>query len=460
MNAAANRKKQTGAVTLMGALFIIITMALMVIAINRMAASNITDTAIQNDAVEALFIAETGIEYASYLYANGTACATLETDIAKTSSGRGSFDVTSSVVNGTDCSITVTASVSSVGAGAPDASLRTINADLRPATAAGWAVGDNGAVLQWDGTNWIAGVSNTTEDLYSIHCESASDCWAVGNNAESIHWDGTTWTPVSTGTNGVLLGVSCATSGSCYAVGARNFLGIPVIGDTRLLNGATWSSGGGTSSFNQYTDVSCPSANCFSTRMGIFSSAGSIHQSATSWGTVFIGSTRLNGIDCAAADDCWAVGDLSGNQYYFVHFNGTNWTSQTQAAPNNNVRRNLNAVSCSSSSDCWAVGDVGSGRFVLVHWDGSNWIGSTTYLQSGQYRETLNGVHCPTSNECWAVGEDRNGWNIISYDGAAWGHFGSAAANPVDLNDVFVFSGGGGSGGGVSLVRWQEQINN
>jgi len=453
MNTAVNRKQQTGAVTLMGALFIIITLALMVMVINRMAASNITDTAVQNDAVEALFIAESGIEYASYLYANGSACATLETVIGNTSSGRGSFDVTGSIVNGTDCSITVTASVSSVGAGAPDASLRTINADLRPATAAGWAVGDNGAVLQWDGTNWIAGVSNTTEDLYSIHCESASDCWAVGSNGETIHWDGSSWSQVSSGTSGNLFGISCNATNSCYSVG---FSGLS--STTRFWNGGSWIPGGGAGFLSSYSDVSCPSSNCYSTRPGIFGT--SIRQSATSWGSVFTGSTPLNGIDCAAADDCWAVGDLSGNQYYFVHFNGTNWTSQTQAAPNNNVRRNLNAVSCSSSSDCWAVGDVGSGRFVLVHWDGSNWIGSTTYLQSGQYRETLNGVHCQSSNECWAVGEDRNGWNIISYNGTIWSHFGSAALNPVDLNDVFVFSGGGGSSGGVSLVRWQEQINN
>lgn len=456
MNTAVNRKKQTGAVTLMGALFIIITVALMVIAINRMAASNITDTAIQNDAVEALFIAETGIEYASYLLANSiSSCDNLDASIGNTSSGRGSFDVTASSLNGTDCNITVQGRVSSTAAGTPNPSLRTINAVLRPNAAAGWAVGDNGVVLQWDGTNWIAGVSNTTEDLFSIHCESASDCWAVGGNGETIHWDGSSWSQVSSGTSGFLLGVSCGSPSACSSVGISG-----LSANTRFWNGTNWTAGGGGSLFSYYSDVSCPSSNCYSTRSVLPGGSGSIHQSATSWGTVFTGSTRLNGIDCAATDDCWAVGDLSGNQYYFVHFNGTNWTSQTQAAPNNNVRRNLNAVSCSSSSDCWAVGDVGSGRFVLVHWDGSNWIGSTTYLQSGQYRETLNGVHCPTSNECWAVGEDRNGWNIISYDGAAWGHFGSAAANPVDLNDVFVFSGSGGSGGGVSLVRWQEQINN
>ena len=57
--------RQGGAVTLIGALFIIITLALMVEVIQRMAASDVLDTAVQNDAVAALFIAETGIEHAS-----------------------------------------------------------------------------------------------------------------------------------------------------------------------------------------------------------------------------------------------------------------------------------------------------------------------------------------------------------------------------------------------------------
>lgn len=459
MMTSAGQKNQAGAVTLMGALFIIITLALMVLAINRMAASNITDTAIQNDAVDALFIAETGIEYASYLYANGTACVDLNTTIGNTVSGRGSFDVTASALNGSDCSITVQASVSSVGAGSPDASLRVIDADLRPSIAGGWAVGDNGTILEWNGTDWIAAVSNTTEDLNSIHCESSNNCWAVGDNGETVRWDGTTWSPVASGTSGALFGVSCSAGNSCYSVG----LGL-LSSTTRYWNGTAWVNGGGGALFSAYSDVSCPSANCYSTRFGFFGS--SIHASATSWGTVFTGSIQLNGIDCAAANDCWAVGDLSGNNYYFVHYDGSNWTSQTVSPSGNNVRRNLNAVSCSGINDCWAVGDVGSGRFVLVHWDGSNWISSPTHFQSGTYRETLNGVHCPSSNECWAVGVPRNGWNIISYNGTAWGHVGSAAVDsggnaltPVTLNDVFVFDGSG-SGGGVSLVRWQEQINN
>jgi hypothetical protein len=181
---------------------------------------------------------------------------------------------------------------------------------------------------------------------------------------------------------------------------------------------------------------------------------GSVQASSPSWGTVFNGTTALNGIDCAAADQCWAVGDLSGNRYYVVRNNGGAWSGQTVAAPVQR-RTNLNAVSCSSVNDCWAVGDNLNSRYVFVHWDGLSWTSDD--LQSGQHREKLNGVHCSSAVDCWAVGNQRNGWNLVHYDGTSWSYVGSAAPGPQNLNDVYL-SGAGSAG--VSLVRWQELINN
>jgi len=106
--------RQRGAVTLIGALFIIITLALMIEVIQRMAASDVLDTAVQNDAVAALFIAETGIEHASYLYVNGTICGDLSL-VNSLAAGRGEFDITSSALVGTDCQIRVRGEISSFG---------------------------------------------------------------------------------------------------------------------------------------------------------------------------------------------------------------------------------------------------------------------------------------------------------------------------------------------------------
>jgi hypothetical protein len=93
-------------VTLIGALFIIITLALMVEVLQRMAASDVLDTTVQNDAIAALFIAETGIEHASYLYANGTSCADLSL-LSSIDAGRGRFDITASAPVASDCQIRV-----------------------------------------------------------------------------------------------------------------------------------------------------------------------------------------------------------------------------------------------------------------------------------------------------------------------------------------------------------------
>jgi len=107
--------KQRGAVTLMGALVIIITLVLMIEVLHRMAASDILDTSVQNDSVEALFIAETGIEHASYLLANNTACADLAL-VGPVNAGRGSFDVSASTLVGSECNIRVTATAGVLGA--------------------------------------------------------------------------------------------------------------------------------------------------------------------------------------------------------------------------------------------------------------------------------------------------------------------------------------------------------
>jgi hypothetical protein len=108
-------RKQRGAVTLVGALVIIITLVLMIEGLHRMASSDVLDTAVQNDAVEALFIAETGIEHASYLFSNGTACADLALE-GPVNAGRGNFDISTSALVGSECSIRVTATAGVLGA--------------------------------------------------------------------------------------------------------------------------------------------------------------------------------------------------------------------------------------------------------------------------------------------------------------------------------------------------------
>jgi hypothetical protein len=61
-----------------------------------------------------LFIAETGIEHASYLYANGTTCADLSL-LNNIAAGRGDFYITASALLAGDCQIRVRGEISAFG---------------------------------------------------------------------------------------------------------------------------------------------------------------------------------------------------------------------------------------------------------------------------------------------------------------------------------------------------------
>jgi len=462
--------KQRGVVTLIGALFIIITLALMIQVLHRMAGSDILDTAVQNDSVEALFVAETGIENASFRYANGSGCPGLIG--ANDNAGRGGFIILNAFLVGTDCRIRVQGTVGSTGSAQ---AIRTVDADLRLAANEGWIVGDNGTILRWDGASWNTFTpSPTTEDLFDVHCVNATDCTAVGANGTIIHWDGGTWSSeisnVPTGFLGIthdLFAVSCEPNNpdNCYAVGGSttNFFGFLTLtyGIIQRWDGISWSNvinQASTTTDWRFNDLSCPSATCY-----VVTTNGVIVRYDTGSGNwvndVSNTAVPLNGVACTADDYCWAVGDLTGNNWSFDFRNAASWTPITVGATPQ-YRQNLNAVSCVDINDCWAVGNHDGSRYLLAEWNGASW--TPFNFAVGAQRENLNAVHCLAGNDCWAVGDYRNGGNVINYDGVSWAYIGAAVANNTNLNGVHfpAGAGGGGGGGAVTLIRWQEFISN
>ena len=71
-----------------------------------------------------------------------------------------------------------------------------------------WAVGANGKVIRWNGTEWLefqeAAFGIT---LRSIWGRSADDIWAVGLQGHVIHWDGTAWNEWATGSVATLYAI-------------------------------------------------------------------------------------------------------------------------------------------------------------------------------------------------------------------------------------------------------------
>ena len=246
---APSAQRQRGAVTLIGALFLILAIIVLLAAVQRMAASSITDSALHNDGVEALFIAESGLERAAWRYAGGSACTALAGETAAI--GRGSFQVQSAALVGPLCHVRVSGSVTTTIAA--NTVTRTIDGDLTAGGggAGGWAVGavDGGElIIRWDGSSWsragpYGGIPNV--ELNSVHCASGNDCWAVGTDSGGeliIHWDGSSWSrsgPYGGIPNKELYSVHCVASNDCWAVGEAES------GELIIhWNGTTWSRAG------------------------------------------------------------------------------------------------------------------------------------------------------------------------------------------------------------------------
>lgn len=52
----------------------------------------------------------------------------------------------------------------------------------------GFAVGDSGAILQYNGTAWSIASSPTSRDLFAVKVVSAQEAWAAGSNGTVLRW--------------------------------------------------------------------------------------------------------------------------------------------------------------------------------------------------------------------------------------------------------------------------------
>jgi hypothetical protein len=270
---------------------------------------------------------------------------------------------------------------------------------------------DTPLVEAWNGSSWTLGAqpplpSAAGGGLFDVNCVSGSDCWAVGTvvgvgsdgdpSAALIeNWNGVSWSmvpsPAPTGpgvAGGVLQSVSCLSASTCVAVGyATDDTGANLHTMIEQWNGSAWSL------------VPAPDT-----------------------GQAF---DQLTGVQCLAADDCWAVGNAgptqqnpnflpifpaaAGDQGLVEHWDGSSWSlipSVAEPSPNGGY---LNGVTCVSSTDCWASGattgtsGTASG-LLLQHWNGATWTDSSGSVPDSSTPGTLSSISCISAAQCWVVG--------------------------------------------------------
>jgi hypothetical protein len=209
----------------------------------------------------------------------------------------------------------------------------------------GWAVGHDGTILQWDGSEWITTTSPVAHALYSVDMISATDGWAVGL-ATTLHWNGDAWIEVSNSLSEVayeaLHSVSMVSSTYGWAVGAGHD---PIMPSYHILvhwNGSEW------------TQVASP-----------------------------VDAGVSESVAMVSATDGWAVG------WELMRWGGAAWTVKSSLSGN--------SVAMYSATHGWIVGDGGAIR----KYDGDSWSGLTSPTT-----ETLNSVVTLSIADSWAVGEN------------------------------------------------------
>ena len=435
--------RQRGAAALIATVFLLLVMAVLGGIGLRLSSTDIRDTALQNDSIAALFLAESGLERAMQRLNAGTTCAALTPDAVVTL-GRGDFQIKTAITVSGLCRVSVQGRVLLAGSMSAQ---RTVEADIEQAGASTWAVGNNGTILQWNGTAWAASPSGVTSTLNGVSCASANSCWAVGTGGTALRWDGTSWSSSNSGINGgvILESVACVPNSAddCIAVGRLTFW-IWTFGIIYRYSAGTWGLLEPIDFNPGYTDAACTANMCYA--VGPNGRVG--RGFGGSWTAPENSNTteNLNGVDCFTDNDCWAVGPEQGNSFFYNRRTAGGWTPLLVNDPGD--RRELFDVSCPASNSCWAVGVARPGwGFTFSRWNGVNWI--ATFV-SGSGFDDLFDVDCGGINNCWAVGA---GGNMLRWSGASWAFIASGTGQ--NLNGVYVPSSGGGS---PSLRRWRELI--
>ncbi|MDW7771632.1 MAG: hypothetical protein SCH71_01960 [Desulfobulbaceae bacterium] len=243
-----------------------------------------------------------------------------------------------------------------------------------------FAVGDNGAILHYDGRNWTQENTGIDSDLKGVWGASASSVYVVGENGLILHHDGENLTDVSPSFPGIIRNIWCGDeSTKCFAVGQ---------------NGAIFDDDAGSRWSMHYSAEIPESLN------GIWGSSESDIYAVGDSGTILnydgSGWTLINSGFDMDLHDVWGSADDNvfavGRNGTILHFNGSAWAqmdSGTTAA--------LLGIWGNADDEVYAVGE--DGTMLLLQSD--QWLTLETGID-----EDLNDAWGGRKKEVYAVGSD------------------------------------------------------
>jgi cysteine-rich repeat protein len=256
--------------------------------------------------------------------------------------------------------------------------------------------------------------SAITPYIYDATQVAPNELIAVGFNGDIVRFDGSNWSDMASGFQNTLLGVAGISPTNVYAVGGdRGLLHYDGVTWSRQDAGFTLRDGG---SFTGLTAVwfAGPHDILVGGRLGaLFRSDG-----GGVWAPEhFVGPGRIIGLWGSSPSDIFAVADGA-----IAHYDGAKWSrmSVPQQVWDNGVV--LSDIWGTGPADVFAVGEAGT----ILHYDGANWA-----LMNSGSTASLAGVGGRSPTDVYVVG---GSGVILHFNGSAW--LPLASGTTQDLNVV------------------------
>ena len=225
----------------------------------------------------------------------------------------------------------------------------------------GWACGNNGTILKWDGGTWARVESGyaKNENLLAVAFLSETEGWFVGSHGTILYYNNGQFSQPDSGTAETLYDVAVTRSRTVWVTGSN--------GTLMKFNGISW---------------------------------GTIPVTVSGSSAVTV-KTDLYSLSLTDQNNGWAVGNLGT----ILKFDGQTW----QAFSGSPTTERLNSVSVINEVQAWAVGAFGT----ILNFNGTTW----NKMGSAFSGFDLYNIWMKDEENGWATGQDGT---LIFYDGSRW----------------------------------------
>ena len=251
-----------------------------------------------------------------------------------------------------------------------------------------YAVGNNGAVVHYDGITLTKITTIAQKNLNSIWGSSENDIYATGEYGTFIHYDGNNWKQVNTGFYDNFFNVWGLSSNSVYAsiTSGRYF----------HYNGSTW-----TLKFLGFNDIILDMWGTDDNNLFAVTSLGAIiHYNGSEWSIMSEANGTLNTIWGIDSNNIYAAG-YNGK---ILHYDGNNWSLMENGISDQNILKILGT----SSNNIYAVSEE-----KVLYYNGSTWSEITIDINN----KKLGGLWLDPENHIFVCGDTGN---IFHYYDNQW----------------------------------------